>query len=64
MSAKHYLGDGVYLEVMPWGDVVLTTSDGIQDTNRIVLEPRVYAMLRKLVPHALKCPRCGSEQRS
>jgi hypothetical protein len=40
MAEKIYLGDGAYAE---WegDDLVLTTSDGHHDTNRIVLEPRV-----------------------
>jgi hypothetical protein len=36
---KVYLGDGVYVDLdSGTGDIVLTTSDGIRDTNRIVLE--------------------------
>ena len=62
-NAKTYLGDAVYLEVLPWGDVVLTTSNGECDTNRIVLEPSVYAALlnatMELRPgQPLRCPRC------
>lgn len=40
---KHamYLGDGVYIFVDAFGDLNLVTSDGIQVTNRIVLEPEV-----------------------
>jgi hypothetical protein len=41
MNNKHYIGDGVYVEIEPWGDVVLTTENGISTTNRIVLEPEV-----------------------
>jgi hypothetical protein len=37
-TSKEYLGDGAYVE-MGYGDIVLTTSDGIRDTNRIVLGP-------------------------
>jgi len=37
--SKDYLGDGVYVVVDEAGAVVLTTEDGIQTTNRIVLEP-------------------------
>jgi hypothetical protein len=57
-NAKTYLGDAVYLEVLPWGDVVLTTSNGECDTNRIVLEPSVYAALLKYAWQPLRCPRC------
>lgn len=41
--AKTYLGDGVYIELDEFGSVVMTTSDGIRDTNTIVLEPEVLA---------------------
>lgn len=58
---KHYLGDAVYLQLMPWGDIVLTTSDGLTDTNRIVLEPGVYEAMQRIVPHGLVCRRCGSK---
>ncbi len=43
---KSYLGDGVYLSLPEdhpgfW----LTTEDGIQTTNRIFMEPEVFAAL-------------------
>ena len=38
---KSYLGDGVYIEQNDFGQVVLTTSDGLSDTNTIYLEPEV-----------------------
>lgn len=45
---KEYLGDGCYVDV--YGpDVVITTSNGLRDTNRIVLEPEVYAKLEGYV---------------
>ncbi len=40
-----YLGDGCYVERDADGCVVLTTSDGINTTNRIVLDPGVYVAL-------------------
>lgn len=43
---KTYLGDGVYVELdetMP--ALVLTTENGIETTNRIVLDSSVYASL-------------------
>lgn len=43
-AKKAYLGDGVYADV-EYGQLVLTTEDGISVTNRIVLEPEVYAAL-------------------
>lgn len=41
---KAYLGDGVYVGHDGFG-LVLTTEDGIRETNRIVLEPEVYSAL-------------------
>ena len=38
---KEYLGDAVYCEVDRFGDIILTTEDGVNVTNRIVLEPTV-----------------------
>lgn len=37
---REYLGDGVYV-VYERGSIVLTTENGIETTNRIVLEPEV-----------------------
>lgn len=43
---KEYLGDGVYAEIdAGLGGIVLTTSDGLEVTNKIVLEPEVLAAL-------------------
>lgn len=44
MSAKAYIGDGVYVR-FDGQRVVLTTSDGFVTTNRIVIEPEVYLAL-------------------
>lgn len=44
-ETKAYLGDAVYARLTPLGDVVLTTEDGIQATNTIVLEPATLANL-------------------
>ncbi len=41
---KTYLGDGVYVDTSPLG-LVLTTENGIEVTNRIMLEPEVYKSL-------------------
>jgi hypothetical protein len=43
-----YLGDGVYLQFEP-GRLILTTENGIAVTNRVVLEPEVWAQLLRLV---------------
>ena len=38
---KQYLGDAVYVERNQFGDIVLTTEDGVRATNTIILEPEV-----------------------
>lgn len=48
--AKTYLGDGVYADFDGFG-IVLTTEDGIRETNRIVLEPEVYTALTQYIEH-------------
>jgi len=45
---KTYIGDGVYAEFDGYG-VVLTTENGIEETNRIVLEPEILAYFLKFV---------------
>ena len=45
---KQYLGDGVYVSFDGYG-LWLTTENGIETTNRIYLEPSVYANLRDYV---------------
>jgi len=49
---KQYLGDGVYVD---WweGGLVLTTENGIEQTNAIYLEPEVYAALQAFVTRLL-----------
>lgn len=44
---KQYLGDSVYIEIDDFGDVILTTENGLRETNRIVLEPEVLQNLLK-----------------
>jgi len=39
---REYLGDAVYAEFDGF-NIVLTTSDGLQITNEIVLEPEIVA---------------------
>lgn len=58
---KQYLGDGVYVDYDGHG-FVLTTEDGICETNRIVLESEIYAALTQYAedltreePHATNC---------
>lgn len=45
---KSYLGDGAYVDFDGYA-LVLTTENGIRTTNRIVLEPEVYAALVRYV---------------
>jgi ribosomal protein S27AE len=42
--SKTYLGDGAYVDFDGYA-LVLTTENGISETNRIVLEPEVYEAL-------------------
>lgn len=60
MEKKAYLGDGVYADFDGF-NILLTTSDGYRNTNRIVLEPgvvsefmdyyqRLWASLKKSAP--------------
>ena len=48
---KQYVGDGCYAEDTAYG-LVLTTSNGIEDTNTIVLEPEVWTALLAYVATA------------
>lgn len=41
---KQYLGDAVYADFQ-YDQIVLTTEDGIRDTNTIYLEPQVFEAL-------------------
>jgi hypothetical protein len=45
---KQYLGDGAYVDFDGFS-LILTTDDGVRDTNIIVLEPEVYAALVRYV---------------
>ena len=40
---EDYLGDGAYVYLDQYGAVVLYTSNGIETTNRVVLEAEVLA---------------------
>ncbi len=51
---KEYIGDAVYAELNDYGDIVLTTEDGIRVTNRIVLEPQVMKGFIDFLPWALE----------
>ncbi|KKM66776.1 hypothetical protein LCGC14_1477840 [marine sediment metagenome] len=45
---KAYIGDAVYIDFDGFG-IVLTTEDGYQTTNRIVLEPEVLSAFERWV---------------
>jgi hypothetical protein len=49
MSSKTYVGDSVYADIDTAGAVVLTTENGIEATNTIVLEPEVLAVFLRWV---------------
>lgn len=49
-NPKVYLGDSVYAEA-DHGSLVLTTENGCGPSNRIVLEPEVYAALVAFVAY-------------
>jgi hypothetical protein len=52
--AKRYLGDAVYAEFdSATLGVILTTEDGIRETNRIVLEPEVLDALGRFTRDAI-----------
>ena len=64
---KAYLGDGCYVDFDGFA-LVLTTENGITTTNRVVLEPEVYAALVQYVTRLRakdeavavdRCPGCG-----
>lgn len=52
MMKKIYIGDGVYVELTEQG-IVLTTENGIEETNRIVLEPEVCQGLTRYMERNL-----------
>jgi hypothetical protein len=71
--SKQYIGDGAFVD-FEGENVVLTTSDGLKDTNRIVLEPEVMAVFLIRVTHhrakaqhdleeRTRCARCSHVKR-
>lgn len=48
MKNKAYIGDGVYVEFDGYS-VILTTENGIDTTNEIVLEPEVLRKFNEYV---------------
>lgn len=51
---KEYLGDGIYVEIDQFECLVLTTSDGISDTNRIIFEPEVFSELLNYIDRLIE----------
>ena len=48
MSKRAYLGDAVYIEFDEHDRLILTTSNGITNTNTIILE---FEVLRELIAY-------------
>ncbi len=48
MSRKQYLGDGAYVDFDGYA-LVLTAENGIEATDRVVLEPAVWRALEDYV---------------
>ena len=44
---EDYLGDGAYVYMSPAREVVLYTSNGVEETNQVVLEPAVLAAFER-----------------
>lgn len=40
-----HMGDGVYVKIEPWGDIVLQANSHIGPTEQIVIDPSVLANL-------------------
>lgn len=59
-ARKPYVGDGVYVEFDDYGAIHLTTENGLAVTNRIVLEPEVWARLVELVQNRRDAARIGT----
>ena len=55
--SKHYLGDAVYVDFnYDTHMIILTTEDGIHDTNRIFLDPLVWHALVNYLKHLAPPP--------
>ena len=46
---KRYLGDGAYVQSSAFGDIELTTENGISVQNRVVLGPTEIAELEQFI---------------
>ncbi len=46
---KIYLGDGAYADINEFGDLELTTENGIAIQNIVVIEPEIYPVLEQYI---------------
>lgn len=52
INKKIYIGDGVYAQFeLDTDSIILTTENGIETTNRIVLEFEVWNALQEFIKH-------------
>lgn len=56
--AKIYIGDGAYAEINRFSGLVLTTEDGINVQNTVVIEPEVYLILEDFI-HNIRTAEVG-----
>jgi len=49
MPERAYLGDSVYAEIDPYGQIELTVDNGMGPTERIVLDDATYEALTRFV---------------
>jgi hypothetical protein len=45
MESKIYIGDAVYVERKEFGDIALTTENGVTATNTVIIAPEVLQNL-------------------
>jgi hypothetical protein len=51
-AAAEYIGDGAYCAINQYGDLVLTTENGVSVQNIVVIEPELYPVLERFVAQA------------
>lgn len=61
MEKQIYLGDGAYARVEDWGDVTLYTSDGLNTTNQVVLEPHLLENFLRWVDRIAKARKAADD---
>ena len=63
-NLETYLGDGAYAYLAEYGDIILYTSNGITETNRVVLGPyemQAFSEWIKQVEEFRKGPETASD---